>query len=115
MATEFIGERIEPVAGTLDPARMARGEPGLPQRFRWRGGEHEITAVLETGRITGDCTHGSGEKYVRKHWYRVRTTAGTELRITFNRRARTAQELRDGWWIQSLTTPDAVHPADAQS
>ena len=100
--TEFVGERIEPCGGTHDTARMARGEPGLPRRFRWRGSEHEIADVLETWKTTGDCTHGSGERYVRKHWYRVRTTAGTELKLSFDRNARTPRALRDAWWLHAI-------------
>ena len=105
--SQFVGEAIVPVAETLDAARMARGEPGLPRRFLWRGAEQEIAEVLETWSRTGDCSHGSGERYVRKHWYRVRTTRGVEMKLSFNRQARTARELRDGWWLHSIAAAAA--------
>lgn len=101
----FVGETIEPVAGTFDPRGMARGEPGVPRRFRWRGEEHEVAAVLETSKTTGDCTHGSREQYVTKNWFRVRTTAGVEMKLSFDRRAKTPKELRSAWCLHSVTEP----------
>lgn len=103
--TEFVGETVEPVAGTFDPVRMARGEPGLPGRFRWRGEEHEVAQVLETRRETGDCRNGSGEKYARKHWYRLRTTAGLEMKLSYDRRAFTARDMRAAWCLHSVARP----------
>lgn len=106
MPTQFVGESIEPVAATIDASRMARGEPGLPRRFLWRGGEHEIDEVLSTGRRTGDCSHGSGEQYVRRHTYRVRTKAGVVMDLSFDRSARTPRELRTAWRILSIDVAD---------
>ncbi len=62
---------------------MARGEPGLPHQFRWRKTNWEVAEILESRKEHGDCTHGSGERYVRKHVYRVRTTDGTVLAPSF--------------------------------
>ena len=104
--SRFVGETIEPVAGTQDVRRMARGEPGLPQRFRWRGEEYEVAQVLEATKATGDCTHGSGEKYVTRHRYRIRTTSGVEMHIAFDRRARTPRELREAWRLVSIVDGD---------
>ena len=69
MAEQFIGEAIQPVAETIDAARMSRGEPGLPRQFQWRSQTIRIARVLKTWRETGPCHHGSGEAYVRKHWF----------------------------------------------
>lgn len=104
MTTEFVGERIAPVAGTFDTTAMSRGEPGLPQRFVWRGEEHEIAEVLESWHETGACTHGSKERYVKKHWSRVRTKAGVEMKLSFDRTARTPKDLRAAWWLHSIST-----------
>jgi hypothetical protein len=111
MSTHFVGETIEPVAETFDARGMARGEPGVPRRFRWRGEEHEVAAVLETTKETGACTHGSAERYVTKHRFRVRTTSGLEMALSFDRRARTPKELRAAWCLHSVT--DATAAADA--
>lgn len=107
MNKHFIGEPIEPVIESMDTRRMATGEPGLPMRFRWRGEEHEIAAVLEQRRQTGRCTSGSDEQYVRKHWYRVRTAAGVEMKLYFERQARSARERTARWWLHSIVRAEA--------
>src|SRR5271168_140311 len=81
----FISEPILPVEGSFDTGGMARGEPGLPRKFRWRKKEFIVAEVLEQWKEHGDCRHGSGERYVRKHGYRIRTTDGTILRLYFQR------------------------------
>jgi phosphoribosylglycinamide formyltransferase-1 len=98
----FVGEAIEPVTDTADTRRMTRGEPGLPRRFRWRGTEYEVARVLEHWRGTGACRHGSGERYVRKHWYRVRTTDGSEMKLYFERQARSGRERKVRWWLHTI-------------
>ncbi len=102
----FVGEPIEPIGETMDTRRMATGEPGLPMRFRWRGEEHEVAEVLEQWRQTGPCRSGSDEQYVRKHWYRVRTKAGVEMRLYFERQARSVRERKVRWWLHSLIRPE---------
>ena len=99
----FVSEPISPVAETMDARRMARGEPGLPGRFRWRDQEFEVATVLETWKETSDCRHGSSEQYVRKHWYRVRTAAGDEMRLYFERQPRSTRERKVRWWLYTIT------------
>ncbi len=99
MPATFISEPIVPV-GDFDPSAMSRGEPGLPPGFRWREREWTVAEVLESWREYGDCKHGSGERYLRKHCFRLRTTDGSVLRIYFQRsfgRARATAR----WWLQS--------------
>ena len=98
----FVGEQIRPVAETLDPVRMERGEPGLPGRFTWRGKEHAVEAVLEQWKETSRCTSGSLEQYVRKHWFRIRTTQGAEMKIYFERQARSGRERKSRWWLYTV-------------
>ncbi len=95
----FIGERIEPVSGTFDASGMAAGGPGLPWRFRWRGTEYEVAAVLKAWRETGPCRSGSSEQYVRKHWFEVRTTSGEVMALYFERQARSSREKKRRWWL----------------
>ncbi len=104
MGRQFIAEAIEPIAEAMDTRRMATGEPGLPMRFRWRGEEHQIAKVLDQWRQTGPCRSGSDEQYVRKHWYRIRTTAGAEMTLYFERQARSARELKSRWRLHTLTS-----------
>jgi phosphoribosylglycinamide formyltransferase-1 len=108
MAEEFVGEAIQPVADTIDAARMSTGSPGLPRHFRWRSQTIEITRVLKTWRDTGPCHHGSGERYVRKHWFEVLTTSGDTMKIYFERQPRTPRN-KARWWlftIGKLQEPD---------
>jgi phosphoribosylglycinamide formyltransferase-1 len=100
---ELISEAIRPVEPTsFDPAAMARCEPGLPQRFTWRSTEYEVAEVLERWKDTGPCHHGSGERYVRKHWYRIRTTDGLEMKLYFERHARSGRKRKRRWWLHSV-------------
>jgi phosphoribosylglycinamide formyltransferase-1 len=97
----FVSEQIEPLGGSFDTGRMAMGEPGLPQHFRWRGREYEVASVLERWKTSGDCRSGSPERYVRKHWFCIRTTNGDEMRIYFDRQARSGTKA-DRWWLATI-------------
>jgi phosphoribosylglycinamide formyltransferase-1 len=81
----FLSEPMTPVGESFDASRMAMGEPGLPQKFRWRKKQWEVAEVLEQWKEHGDCTHGSGERYLRRHVYRIRTSEGPILKIYFQR------------------------------
>jgi hypothetical protein len=97
---QLVSETIIPVDASFDPAGMAKGEPGLPHKFRWRKKEWPVDEVLEQWKEYGDCSHGSGERYVRKHGYRIRTSGGLVLKIYFQRSFGRARFHRKGrWWI----------------
>jgi hypothetical protein len=99
----FISEPIQPVEGTFDSAAMATGMPGLPQQFFWRGQEHSISAVLEVSKGHGDCRNGSGERYVRRHEFRIRTKDGTVMRLYFQRSmGRGKITARTRWMLHSI-------------
>lgn len=106
MRRRFVSEGIAPVDGTFDRAGMALGEPALPLRFKWRGEEYAVANVLEKWRETSPCSHGGGEQYVRKHWFRIATTGGIEMRIYFERQARSKREKKSRWWLHSLAGND---------
>lgn len=71
MKEQFICEPIKPVSSTMDTRPMSLGEPGLPGKFIWREGEYAVDQVLEKWKETSNCTHGSRERYVRKHWFKI--------------------------------------------
>ena len=100
----FIGETITPRALSFDSSPMANGEPALPTAFWWRKQEYHVAEVLEQWRELGDCRHGSGERYLRKHWYRIRTDGGSEMKIYFQRQARSRAQSRARWRLFSLTS-----------
>jgi hypothetical protein len=101
MVEQFISESIEPVSGTIDATRMSRGEPGLSRQFRWRSEIITITQILSTWKETGPCHHGSGEQYVRKHWFEALTDTGVKMKIYFERQARSAKS-KKRWWLFSI-------------
>jgi hypothetical protein len=102
---QFVGEPIEPVASTFDSARMARGEPGLPREFTWRELTIRVVEVRRSWNESGPCRHGSGEQYVRKHWYEVLTESDGVMLIYFQR---TMKKSRNSarWWLFSIMGPD---------
>lgn len=102
MAEEFVSEAIRPVAGTFDPAPMTRGEPGLPRRFVWRDKEYTLAAVLEAWKEDGPCRHGSGEMYLRKHWFKILTEQGPQMTICFERQARSKRQSKARWWLYTI-------------
>jgi len=111
MPSSFISEPILPVEASFDTSGMARGEPGLPRKFRWRQKEFMVEEVLEQWKEHGDCRHGSGERYVRKHGYRVRTTDGAVMKLYFQRSAgRGKLPITSRWRIQSIENPAGDTP-----
>lgn len=98
--TRFVGEPLRPLDASFDTARMAVAEPGLPLRFEWRGETVEVRAVLRSWRSTGRCRHGSPERYVRRHWYRVHTRRHGMLVLYFDRNPRPGGDRRR-WWVFS--------------
>jgi hypothetical protein len=88
MPEQFISAPIRPVIGTFDATRMSTGEPGIPQQFKWGRRTIQVARVLKSWRETGPCHHGSGETYLRKHWYQVLTDSGDTMKIYFERQPR---------------------------
>ena len=103
MPGEFVSEVIEPVTGTMDVSGMLRGEPGLPKRFVWREQEYTVEEVLERWKETSPCRSGGRERYVRKHWFRIKTTTGHEMKIYFDRQPRSARNAKARWWLYTVS------------
>ena len=107
MPDTFVSEPIEPVADSFKASGRA-GEPALPMRFLWRGDEYEIAEVLDVWKESS-AKHGESEKYLRKHWYRVRTTCGHKMKIYFERQARSAASAKQRWWLYTIDAGDGSH------
>lgn len=110
MTEQFISEAIAPVTATSDTSRMARGEPGLPREFIWRGETIRITTLLRAWRETGPCSHGSPEVYARKHWYEVLTDSGRRMKLYAQRQARGRAGRANRWWLFSVEEPEEASP-----
>ena len=101
---EFVSEPIEPVAGAFDVAAMSRGEPGLPDRFAWRGTNYAVAAVLRTWKTS---TPDRGEMYLRRHWYELRTATGERMTLYCERQSKRGRSPKRRWWLYSIA-PAAV-------
>lgn len=102
----LISEALKPDLATADTSMMEVGGPVLPARFFWRKAPLDIAKVRRSWRETGPCTHGSGERYVRKHWYEVETADERVAQIYFERKLRGSRSKR--WWL--YTIDEATHP-----
>jgi phosphoribosylglycinamide formyltransferase-1 len=98
---KFISESIKPVIARTAAGEMATGGPALPLEFIWRGKALEIARVIDHWHETGPCKHGSGERYVRKHWFEVETADHRKAKIYFERKAR-GKQLTERWWLFSI-------------
>ena len=103
MKDRFICEAIKPVVATVDAAALSIGEPGLPQRFFWRDTEYTVLRLIEKWKETGPCRSGGRERYVRKHWFRIETTDGQEMRLFFERQPRSRREATKRWWLYTVS------------
>jgi len=111
MKETFIGEAITPEDMSFSASPMAAGKPGLPSHFSWKGKKFSILEVVEEWKEAGDCRHGSGERYLRKHWFRVKTTDNLEMKIYFERQGRSSGGSR--WRLYSIrNTAPGAGPGD---
>ena len=102
MKEEFVSEAIEPVKGTSDTVGMSSGEPGLPGRFVWRDKEYVVDKVLEKWQELGPDKGGSGQMYLRKHWFKVKTCSGAVMTLYFERQGRSKRERKMRWWLYTI-------------
>ncbi len=100
MPETFISEAIEPVAGSFQPARHA-GEPALPMQFCWRDQTFDIAEVLDVWKESS-AKYGETERYLRKHWYEIRTVCGRIMKIYFERQARSSASRKQRWWLYTI-------------
>jgi hypothetical protein len=112
---EFISEQIVPVPGTASTAGMARGEPGLPARFTWRGRQYRVVRVMQTWKTSGPCRSGADEIYLRRHWYKIRTDPDAVMTLYFERQAVHPRRPKARWWIYSLQRGAADQPTGGQA
>ncbi len=104
---KLVSESVQPVfnSGAAEHP-LAVGEPLVPQAVVWRGISYPVVALLSSGKGLGPCSHGSGERYVHKHWYRFETTDGRIMRVYFERRPRSGGETQRRWWLYTIEEPE---------
>jgi hypothetical protein len=99
---QLVSEAIEPDLEAPVDFHYRAGDPVLPGRFRWRGREYAVAAVVEAWRELSEGSRAMPDRYVRRHWYRVRTTDGSEMKLYVERRGRARGKAKPGWWIYSV-------------
>lgn len=104
---EFICEQIKPVPSTLDTSSMSFGEPGFPGRFIWRKQEYKLAKILDKWKESGPCRNGSNERYLRRHWFHIITTDDIEMKIFFERQAKSKREIKKRWWLDTIIRQDS--------
>jgi len=95
----FIGEAITPRPGTFDTSAMARGGPGVPLVFSWRGREYQVARILKTWRTQERGLWDKEYLYVRKHYFRIRTTTGEVMVLRFDRKPTRGAGPTKGRWV----------------
>jgi hypothetical protein len=98
---EFISEPILPVRGSGDVKAMGRGEPGLPNRFTWRGREYRVTCVRRQWK-SSEREGGTGRLYLRRHWYEIETDAGLVMTLYCERQARSRAQAGRRWFVYTV-------------
>ena len=104
MSEEFVSEQIKPVAGTSHTIAMSRGEPGIPERFIWRSKEYTVAEVMQSWKESGPDKSSSSEMYLRKHWFKIKTSDDLEMTIYFERQPRSEQQSKKRWWLYTIST-----------
>jgi hypothetical protein len=105
---QFISEPVMPDAGTFDAASLARGEPGLPTGFTWRGTHYAITDCLESWKESVAENHApGGERYYRKRFFRVRVSSGEIMTLYCLRHTGpSAGAQKKRWWLYTIDARD---------
>ena len=93
---------MTPVAGSGRAAAMARGEPGLPERFTWRDTEYRVLGVIGQWKTSGPCKSGADEMYLRRHWYRIVTEPRAVMTVYCERQARSSRRAKSRWFIYTI-------------
>lgn len=95
---ELISEPLLPLAGSFDTRAMGRGEPGLPTGFIWRERTYSIALVLETWKQS-EREGGSGELYLRRHYFRLRMDDGSIWTVYFVRQTPKSGNVKQRWFL----------------
>lgn len=103
MTEEFIGELLVPVRGRAGAHPAPIGAPQLPGKFLWREEEVGVADVLGAWKETSPCKSGSPERYLRRHWFKIKTTGGDTMTLYFERQARSSRDRKKRWWLYALS------------
>lgn len=95
----LVSEEIQPQSGAFDAVAMARGEPGLPPAFTWRGTVHGVAERLRSWKGFRPDT-GSPEMYVRRHYHELRMEDGATWIVYCLRQTGSRHAARHRWFLE---------------
>jgi phosphoribosylglycinamide formyltransferase-1 len=98
----FVSASIRPLEASFNADAMAHGEPGLPRTFLWNSKTLAVCRLLRSWKDNAPCRHGSGERYVNRHWFECELESGETARLYFERRARRGSAPALRWHLFSL-------------
>ena len=103
---QLISEEIGPAPGTFDVADMGRGLPGLPAEFTWRSRPYRLAALLDKWKASGpEVGRLHGQRYLRRHYFRVRTTDGQTMVIYCQRHIASRSRAKARWCLYTIEEP----------
>jgi hypothetical protein len=111
VAAEFISEPIVPQRGSADASAMARGVHGLPSVFKWRDRRYAVRRVIESWmRSETEGHRPGGERYYRRHYYRIVVDTGEIMTIYAVRQLKPGESKRNRWQLYTIESNDANTP-----
>ncbi len=103
---EFISEPITPLAGTADSAAMARGLPGLPAGFEWRGVRYRVAHTIDAWKWSSRAgSSAQGQAYLRRHYFRLRLSDGSTWTVYCLRQAPRSGPGARRWYLLERVPP----------
>ncbi len=100
---EFISEPLTPLKGARDTAAMGSGEPGLPEGFTWRGTSFTVARKLEQWKQSVPYNgRPGGERYLRRHYYRLTMGDGTVWTVYFVRQTPRSGSAKQRWFLYTI-------------
>lgn len=102
LGDDFICESIKPDRGTGDTTSMSRGLAGLPAGFTWRGRHVAVIEIIREWKQSEPCDHHSGERYYRKHFYRIRVDDGEVWTVYALRHMKQGENPSRRWWLFAI-------------
>ena len=90
------------IAGTHDASAMARGQAGLPTGFTWRERHYAIIETLSEWKASEAENHAAGERYYRKHFWRVRVETGETMTLYALRQVKAGENPKRRWWLYTI-------------
>lgn len=100
---QLISEPITPIGAGADTTSMARGEPGLPHGFTWRGESARIVRLLEKWKESSrEGGNEARELYLRRHCYKMEMTDGRVWTVYFERQSQRGGHPKQRWFLFTI-------------